>query len=215
MKQTSYIYIYVGIIVPLTIIIPVLIAIFKYRHLSSELKIAAWYLFLGGFSNFITSLLAFNNITNIPVFHFYTALELTLLCIFYKMILGGSVISRYIHPLIVVFLLLCVVNVLFFQNLFTFNSYTKTLEAIIIVFLALAYFKKNLDETAVSTSPQNPVVYINSGVLIYFSGSLIIFVIENLSISNITFWKVVWTLHASLLMIMYQLFAVALWKFKK
>jgi len=58
-------------------------------------------------------------------------------------------------------------------------------------------------------------LYINSGMLIYFSGSFLLFIIYSVIISNYSLAYFIWDLHATFLLTMYILFAVALWKYKK
>jgi hypothetical protein len=207
---------YEAVIVPLCVLIPMVPALVKYRILSAELKVLSWYLFMSAGSNVITSMLAHNRVNNMPVLHIYTFMELAVLGIFYRKAFGSTTLARYIPILIFSFFALCIANLLFFQNIYTYNTYTKSVEAIIVIFLAVNYFKKTLDATGVQTVHRNVLPYVNSGLLIYFSGSFILFVIPNmiLFVPGI-FGHVIWAVHATLLLIMYLLFATALWKYKK
>ncbi len=206
-------YLYVGIIVPACIIIPIIPAIIRYRALSNELKCIAWYLFVAAFTSIINTMLSRNNINNMPVMHFYTMLEFSILALFYKQLLQG--ISKFISALIPFFILLCIANVIFFQNILTFNTYTKSVEAILIIFFSIAYFKNMLDATGSEIKWAGPLVYINSGLLFYFSGSFILFVIQNILIQNKDLVSIMWSIHATILLLLYILIAVALWKHKK
>ncbi len=208
-------YIYMGIVVPVSIIIPICFAIAKYRTFPAELKIVTWYLYFNGITNIITGILASNNINNMPALHIYTALEFIIISIFYKKILEGTIIGKYIHVIILSFLILCVINVVFFQNLNTYNSYTKSLEAIIVISLTIAYFKKTLDKIDILRTIKNINVYINSGILIYFSGSFTLFIISNTISANSSLSNLTWNIHATFLLVMYVLFSFALWQYKK
>lgn len=215
MLKLNATFIYLGIIVPLTIIVPILFAVSKYHFLSLELKIASWYLFLSGATNLLTSVLAFKSISNMPVMHIYTCLEMVLLGLFYRVILQGTRVSKSIPYIIAAFVVACIINVLYFQDIFTFNTYTKSLEALIIIFLAVCYFKNKLDSIAANINPNNTILFINSGLLLYFSGSFVVFIIENINIHSTQFWFVMWNIHGTLVVALYQLFAIAIWKYKK
>src|ERR1700727_1535855 len=101
-------YVYIGIIVPITIIIPAIPAIIKYSYLPSNFQVIAWYLLLSGSANIINNLLGFKGINNMPVAHAYTALELSVLCIFYKRTLVQSRLNRHIYDIIFIFIVLCI-----------------------------------------------------------------------------------------------------------
>ena len=191
-------------------------AIVKYHALSAELKVLSWYLFISAASNLVTNVLGMSGINNMPIFHVYTFIELAILSIFYRKVFGNTGPGRYVPGLILSFFVLCVVNVLFFQNIHTYNTYTKSAEAIVIIALSLAYFKKNLDLAGGQTDGKSVVPYVNSGLLIYFSGSFILFIIPNMILhAPQLFGNIIWTVHGTLVLIMYLLFATALWKYKK
>ncbi len=208
-------YVYMGIIIPASIVIPIIPAILKYRRLSPELKIITWYLFFAAVASIINSLLGLNNINNMPVMHIYTLIEFILLSVFYRKILDSTRTGKYVYALIPVFIILCIVNVFFFQNIHTYNTYTKSIEAVIIIFFAVAYFKKILDKIGPDESRSNLIVYLNSGLLLYFSGSFALFTISNLIVENRPFFLVMWSIHATFLLLLYILIAIALWKHKK
>ncbi len=146
--------------------------------------------------------------------HVYTFVEFALLAFFYKNILNTQQTGKIINWLIPSFLVICVVNALYFQNIHTYNTYTKSIEALIILILAITYFVKVLDKIEIEEKNVNVITYINSGLLIYFSGSFIWFVIFNLTIGNVGLGVIMWSIHATLLLILYILIAIALWKHK-
>lgn len=190
-------------------------AIVKYRTLPTELRIICWYLLLSGFSNLVNNVLGFQKINNLAVGHIYTILEFTLFCAFYRSTINSAVLNRYLPFISGGFALFSIVNFLFFQQLSVFNSYTKTLESFCMMFFAIAYFKVALDSVNISNHKADALSCINAGVLIYFSGGLVLFAIQNIRLSNHSFWEVLWVAHASFLFIMYQLFALGLWWYKK
>lgn len=212
--QKGFSVIYMAVIVPVSILLPIYQAVKKYSQLTAELKIISWFLFASAVSNIISAYFASNSMNNMPVMHVYTFVEFALLALFYKKLLDSERSGRIINLLIPSFFMMCVLNVLYFQDLYTYNTYTKSIEALLILIFSIVYFVKVLDKVEVEDKNQNVLTYINSGLLIYFSGSFIWFVIFNLTIGNVGLGVIMWSIHATLLLVLYILIAVALWKHK-
>jgi hypothetical protein len=208
-------HIYLGIIIPLSIVIPIVPALLQYKRLPGQLKVIVWYLFLSAISNAVTRILAYNYINNMPVMHVYTLLEFVLLALFYREVLAKGKTGILIPLMVSLFTLLCIGNVLFLQNMHTYNTYTKSIEALLIIVLGVFYFKQNLDSIVSGKDRNTSLMYINSGLLIYFSGSFIWFVVYNMTVMNERMGMVMWSIHATLLLLLYVLIAIALWKYKK
>jgi len=206
---------YMGVEVPASIIIPIIPAALKYRYLPEPQKIVSWYLFVAAIFSLINNLLGFSNINNMPVMHVYTFVEFVLLVLFYRNVLTGTRIGKYAVYAVPFFLIFCVVNVLFFQDIYTYNTHTKSIEALLVIFMAIAYFRKTLDRIGKDDARYSPLSYINSGLLLYFSGSFIWFTIFNLTVQNKSFGMVMWSIHATFLLVLYILIATALWKYKE
>jgi hypothetical protein len=68
---------------------------------------------------------------NMPIIHLYTAIEMVFFCWFYKTILWPQG-NRFLKVwLPVLFTVLCIVNALRYQNIYTYCSYTRSVEALI------------------------------------------------------------------------------------
>jgi hypothetical protein len=200
--------IYMGIVVPLAIIIPLGIALYKYGNLPGAYKILTWYLVIAGITNFTANILATRNINNLPLLHIYTALEFLVLSVFYRSVLKDSLVTKLILPVLVLFVIFCVVNALFFQTIFLYNSYSRSLSAFILVVYAIVYFKQRLDQGHSISKHNRPLLWINSALLIYFGGSFFLFISSNLILANITMNAMLWDIHASLVFVMYILFTI-------
>lgn len=203
-------YLYMGTIVPLSIAIPITVGIAKYRTLDKPLKIAFLFLAINGATNAIAKLLSLAKVTNLPLLHFYTIAELSVLLLLYRSILTDTRLSKWIPVIIAAFFVLCMLNTWFFQNIFTYNSYTRSLEAILIIFFSIAYFFKRLDKLD-QPAGGNTIPIMNAALLLYFSGALILFIISNVVVADISLGAAIWNVHATLVLLMYVLFAIALW----
>jgi hypothetical protein len=206
-------YLYMGAIVPISIAIPITVGVAKYKRLDQSLKIVFLFLVVNGLTNVIAKLLAVAQVTNLPALHVYTVIELWILLLFYRSILNDIGLSRFIPIIIIAFFVVSVINTLFFQSIFTYNSYTRSLEAILIILFAIIYFIKRLDKVEQSAKG-TAIAIINSALLFYFSGALILFIVSNVIVTDIKLGAAIWNVHATLVLLMYILFAVALYIYK-
>jgi hypothetical protein len=208
-------YTYMVIIVPITIIAPLAVGLPKFNHGSPTIKLLILYLLLSGIFNLGAAILAAKRINNLPFLHLFTAFELIILCLFYKHVFNSKKITRVIYTLMSVFFIFSIINSFFFENVFTYNSYARSLEAIIILSIALYYFKNSLDRYTNDTVTQKPLFYFNSAFIVYFGGSFFLFISANLIRKNIVLNTVMWNIHATLVLIMYILFTIGLLHVKK
>ncbi len=215
MRIDNLFYAYTGIIVPLFIIIPVFISVVKYSYLSPSLKVFSWYLYLSAATNIICYSLAMKGINNMPVLHLFTVLEFTLISIYFKKVFNDKKRDFVINFLIFFLIAFSVVNVAFLQDIHTYNGYVKSIVAILIIAYAISFYKNTLDNVSTDTSSAKPTIYINTGLILYFSGSFIFFIVPNLIVPDLQFGVLIWTIHATFLLIMYILVAIGLWKHKK
>ncbi|RYD56262.1 MAG: hypothetical protein EOP56_13085 [Sphingobacteriales bacterium] len=208
-----YLHLYMGVIVPLGILLPLTIALRRYKYLPVALKWFIGYLLLGVLTNVIVKTLATQGINNMPVFHVYTILEFSLLSIFFRQLFFRRL--HLILPIIaVVFTVFCLTNMLLWQPISEYNSYSRSAEAILIMVYAIIYFKEALDDQ--HAIPQKlTVTWINAGLLLYFSGSLFLFICGNYILANVSLNTIIWNIHASMVLLMYILFAVGFYYAKR
>lgn len=106
----------------------------------------------------------------------------------------------------IVFTAFSVVNFFFIQGPFVVNSHSMVASSVGFIILSLVYFRKllvNLPETFVH---RIPMVWVNTAVLIYFSGNLFLFMLYNY------FFSTLWILHNVLNVIKNILLFIAVWQ---
>jgi hypothetical protein len=148
--------------------------------------------------------MALLSINNYPVGNAYLLIQSLLLLAIYQealkikptitYLLGGAYTAAF------------VANYFFLQGPYVVNSYSIVLSAVVFIVLSLLYFRQlliNLPETFVH---RVPMVWVNSAVLIYFSGNLFIFMLFNYLMSSI------WLLHNLLNVTKHVLLFVAVWQ---
>lgn len=199
--------------------IPVLIvaiyAAMVYRRLGDELRSFAWFVFLSGLVESISAILWFNRKNNMPMLHFYVAGGFVCLALFYQKILKGFIDRKIITGMLVTFLVFTVVNSLFVQPVFTFNSYALTVESVLIIILSIATYLLMMNNAVRQKHVYlvRSINWINSGLFLYYTSSLLIFYfghgITLLSSSYLVHYT--WLLHAFFSLVMYCCFLAGLW----
>jgi len=195
------------------VLLPLVIGLYKYRSLPTEYRIIVLYLILNGVISIITDVLASYNISNMVLFHLFTVIEMILFSVFFTRVTKNDNSKKNIKILTVAFLIFAIVNVLFWQDLSTYNSYTRSLEAILLIFYAILNLSNIFDASIQNYKLSEVNILIMSGILMYFASSLIIFIIYDVFFLT-TLATLIWNTHATFLLIMYILFAIGLWKYK-
>lgn len=204
--------IFMAVIVPLSILLPLFIGAIKYRQLSSAAKLIYWYLIVSAIFTGLSLLIArYYHKNNMPVTHLFTLIEAGFILFFYKTVLGAEKRNRSYTYLLLAFTITCIVNAIFFQSIYTYNSYTKSIESIICILLAMKYFAAIASGTISTRISTNAGFYLNAGFFLYFSGAFMLFVFSNFIITNLSLnnFLIIWTIHASLVLLMYLFFTFA------
>ena len=209
------IFIFEWYIAPGAILFPLVFAIINYKRLSKSLKTILFFLIFIAIANTIMTVLNMKSINNLFLVHIYTVFEFAFLSWFYKLQLKGLA-GKIIPVLIVLFTLLCLVNYFFIQKSDQSNTYTRSIEAIIIIgYCILLFSKQSLAENGIPWRKIS-VNWINVGVLIYYSGCFFTFVFMNYLMKASHFINhIVWGAMDTLLMFEYILFAVGFYQCKK
>lgn len=193
----------VGYIVPLSIFLPIGVFLTKYKKAPQATKYLFWYLVATLLINFSALVVVKMGKRNLPLLHLYTLVEAVFFLVYFRAIFDSPKIKRALEILIIGFPLLCIINFLFIQDIFTFNTYTRPLEAIMLTFICLLYFYKS---GFVENWLKSPINWLNVGVLLYFPIAAIIFILSNYFTfvgRNLDMTRLIWDVHAILVLTMY------------
>ena len=200
----------------ISVFFPCIPALLRYRKFPKELKLISIYVMICAMFEIVSHYLWSHKINNLPLLHLYIPVTFTMLFLFYKHILRNQ-IKKYIWYLIaIVFYLFSIIDSVWLQGLYNFNSYTINLENAIMVFFSILCFYRIGKEMKVLQLERYPIFWINTGVLFYYSGSLLLFTLSNEAISfSRTIRMHIWNLHALFVMLMYFLISIGLWVNRK
>ncbi|CAH0995654.1 hypothetical protein EMA8858_01779 [Emticicia aquatica] len=194
------------------LILPISIAIFRFRFLTKELKVIWYFLLMSVFFEVLSRTLLYLKFQNtLSLLHLYTVLEFINFGLFYHIVLGNFFSKKLIPNTIICFTLFAIINAFFIQKLDNFNTYASGIESILIIGLSLMCFYKMLIELDTRNPTKQPVFWINSGLLFYFAGSLFIFILSNFIKSDNHLLSLAWGMHAFLMVILHIFISIGLW----
>lgn len=209
--MASFSSIYMGYVVPATTLLPIITGIVYYKKLNRPLRTLTLFLIFSLLINVIGIGMAQRHQNNLPLLHFYTIFELLGVLFYYYQAQAEDRIRYWIKIIMVIFPVLCVINFTFFQSLYEFNTYTRPLEAIVIIIFSFIYLnnqKDTEDENVIFTAGK----WVSIGFLVYFCSSLFQFIFSNVVSKSAPkdIKSLVWVIHATFVMIMYLFFYIAI-----
>jgi hypothetical protein len=205
-------WLYITVIVPLAVLIPISVAIIRRRQLLRQIKPVFFYLLAAGITNFFASMMALRRMNNMPLLHLYTVAELLLLAVFYRRVFDGKG-RKIVNWLCILFTTVCIANACFFQSIYTNPTITRSLESVILSGLAIAWFFK-LPPAGEVQAKHETLFLVNTALLLYFAGAFFLFMF-----ARMLWYKpgdiLIWRIHATLVLLMYLLFTAAFIRSKK
>jgi hypothetical protein len=196
---------YMGVIVPSIILLPISIAIHKHKYWRTTENIFFYYLIAAAFFNLIAIVTGANGINNLPFLHLYTVIEFCILCAVFKSIFINQPVKKLLNILILFFPLLAIAYIVYTHSIFDFNVLPRFLSSIILLLFCLYFIFFDLNNSKHSSFN----VFIVIGLLLYFSSSSIFFALIEYVQKDKEFNRLLWIIHATLVLIMYLIFTKA------
>ncbi|QGY42865.1 hypothetical protein GM418_04100 [Maribellus comscasis] len=201
-----------------SILVPFIAGIFNFRYFDKNLKIIFSFVCYGTANEVFTRLLFWlADVKNaMPLLHLYGAISLGLLFAFYFYVLKSLIDKRIYLILTFVFFIYWVVNSLFIQSIFEYPSLPSSLGDILIILLSIMYFYKVMMEAKIVKLADEPSIWINTAILIYYTGNLFFYILFNniLEVSR-EFSKITVYYYSALMALFYILIAVGFLKARK
>lgn len=144
----------------------------RFRHRAQYIKLIGLIFFLG----FLTHMIGFNTnqITRNLSQSFYAILQFVILAIAYNSVLKKKY-HYYFLTSGILFLAFALSNLMFIEKQ-DFNSYTFAASSFFILGFSIFYFYRLMSELPAAHLQRMPMFWINSGLLIYCAGALLLFI---------------------------------------
>jgi hypothetical protein len=198
---------------PFSMVFPITMAIIRRRYLRNELQFIGWFLALGALGEILSQVTARLHMPNLYILHMYTIIEFNIIALFYLRFFGDFYPRWLVPGLMVCFTVFAILNSIFLQPITGFNTYARGTVGVLTIMLALLCFYKMLIELRTKRLDQHPVFWINTGFLLYFSGNLFFFILNNalLKEPNQSLSFMSWGLSSLLMALLYLFIGVGLW----
>ena len=160
-----------------------LIGIVLYRNFSKEIKLVFYFVTLGSITE-ISARLFMHYITKnaMPIGHVYFPLSVLVVGLFYMQILKGFIKPVYVLSLVILFEIYTIVNTVFIQSIFEYPSLVGSIGSLLIFMMAVIYFIKVMVEAKITNLIKEPLIWINTGFLIYYTGNFFYHILYNIGI---------------------------------
>lgn len=207
-------HIYSSYIAPLSALVPLTIGITRHYRLCISFRFLLAFLALSVMSTVLMRLFAYVYHNNMIIVKSYTVGEFPLLAAFYYWQFSSSTMRRIIASIIFLFTTLSVSLLIYSFRDVQFDDYTTSLESILIIFFGISLIFNNdgLSKTLKKWSYYS-INWFNTGILLYFSGSLFIFLLTNYTLfGDYKVYSFIWDIHASFFLFLSVLFSIGFLK---
>jgi hypothetical protein len=159
------------------------IGIALYRNFPREIKTIFYFVTLGVLTETFARLFIHFVMKNaMPIGHFYFPIAFLLAGWFYIQVLKGFIKPIYIVIVIAIFEVYSVINSVFIQSLFEFASLVSAIGSILIFMFSIAFFIKVMIEAKIMKLASEPLIWINTAFLIYYTFNFFYYSLYNLRI---------------------------------
>jgi len=197
------------------LVINTLISVFRYQQLPAKVKTITPYLLIALATDLSSRWLFAKHLNNLYLLHIYTLLEFVAWSYFYQRLFQGKKWSQTKMPWLVgAVSILVIANSIFLEPVTGFNSNAKTLVQVILIAYSIYYFFITFGKIDLRQPLPRSVSFINFAVLLYYSGSLFIFMFSKLMASQgiaSSMQHGFWAINALLLVLLHALIFVSLW----
>lgn len=215
MKEDYAVLILLGHISALTVAIPFFVALFRRRKLDAPDRTLWLLMSISAITEIIIEILRSYDINNMYVTHVYTILEFVLISLFFARAIKPSKLIYAILAVALVFLYISGYE-LFHDPEDTSDEISTTTEAIVFIIYSLSTFYYMLQHPGQSSVFSIPLFWFNTGILLYFSGNLFIFLFSNyLQAHSQQVYSELWGIHSVLNIVFYILISIGFWKTKE
>lgn len=193
-------------------------AIVLHNKLEKELKMLSWWLIITGVLQLVSFSLWLMHENNLYVLHVLIPLRFLLLLLVYKRILQAHFPNTMMYIFGSGFVCYSVLNSIFLEPINSFNSMAMTVESVLLIILSLSTYILLMDKRFLQslTISRKTVVWINGGVFLYYSSSLILmhFGAHIIRVVNAEWNRYTWIAHGIFMVILYYCLWRALWNRK-
>lgn len=153
----------------------------------------------------------FLHLRNLPLVHVFSAVQFTLLWVIFAKRLIPPFSKKILLGILAIFWFFAIVCAIWIDGIYNFNAHARSFEAILVIIFCLTYFYQRLRMLDLENLEADPLFWVTTGSLIYFSGSLILFIISNYILPDEAMSFSMWGVHGIFNTFNNLFFMIALW----
>lgn len=158
----------------LSVIIPTLLSFIKFKSLDTSLRLLSLYLTITTLKEFVCIYYSYNQWHNIHIYNAFRIVEFFIMPFIYYKAFTNKKFKEITKYAIVLITSVYLVNLLFIQGPFKFNTYTIITGRISLIIITLLYFFELLQKVETTSLYREPMLWISTGLLFYSVGSFLI-----------------------------------------
>ena len=135
-------------------------------------------------ANFYGGILSSRGENNLHLFHIYTVLEHSLITFIFIEMINKKGFKAIALSGLFIFYLFVITNIIFLEPINTFNSNTRSLQGVITLLYCVFFYYTIFDDAKVIDLSNYPYFWLVSGMMLYFSGTLFLYVFGDQIVSN-------------------------------
>lgn len=180
-----------------------------YKHKSTYWIYFVFYLTFISFADYFS--LEITNFFNIKKQLYYAYIVIPIQFIFFYWLYAlKSLKNKQLFWVCIILYLLSFIPVeLYFSKLKVVYSFNYTIGTLILMYLVILEFKKQIVTDDILQFPRNKMFYINFGVILFYVGNLPFFGLYNLLIKELSIWNIYYIYYLISNCIMYLLFSAS------
>lgn len=203
------------IVSSLSILLPLIVLCFVALKLSKVERIFGVLVLLSAVTEAFNFYFVLSGRNNFFVFRIYTAIEICLITLYYYNFYKKFIKTFWVLIILPLFIIISIIDVKIngSQN---FDNYATSFEAIAFSIVSLGSFYFLLNHMIFEKITDLSFFWINSGVLLYFGGNLILFIFNNYLFQSKSFSQTaLWGIHSCLNILYNSLIAIGFWKIQR
>lgn len=192
----------------LSAFIPTIAGLVLWKQLPRNLKLILLVSVISLIADGISFILIRYGVSTWPVLNLFYTIQLTVL-------FTALAHQRPILVLRIIFyacICFAVLNFFFIQTPKTFNTYTAYVGGILMIISSISFLYQLMNEMPVEKVQTLPMFWLAFGVLVYYGGTLFLFLFNNYLISHLPkSHQIIWALHNALNIIKNVFLFISLW----
>lgn len=194
-----------------SVALPALIGVFVYFRLENTQKVILLLVLISVLSEVSAHILGFTGAGQTVVYYLFTCFEFGLLTYVFAHGIRPFFKPSFFVTIAFFLLFFTVLDMFWISGIAQFNSYSTAVEGLILIFFSLTFFYKTLHELKIRYLEREPLFWISTGVLLYFSSSLFIFLFTNYVNSSTAALFLIWSVHGIFSILLNVFYSTALW----